>query len=466
MIFTIQCIKRNKFFLCFVYIALWISLNSSGINQIFSFSIILERFFLILSYLPFAVAILWKIYTDIKCRRKNLVNLMYYIFCVYFLCIETYRFFTGMEVKESLYYFLLLFGSLAIYLQIRDGDFILTKEEYMFNLLAIAIFVIVFHVICSLVLEKYLPNAPININITSGLLVLLFPILSSFMCDRKMSKRQRWLIGFTLVVSLVIVCTTGSRSIFLLSSIIIFTLLISNIILKNVERLLCLFGVCLSVCAIIILMLAINVGDVRYALYRQTNLSFLGLRTNVSEANSEQEAVEETADKEATLEGSVEESIPEESVPEEGEESESLTQIQINQSDNMRTDLIKMGIGQIKVNPWFGTGDILYPYAISEDYIPEQSSHNFVIESIIAFGIIGFLLLIVLFFSILQTTGIFMKGAHSCREIKLSLILTLFFFFGFGFVEPTVYNHLLTLAFAICLAAYRFIIAEEKCKDK
>jgi O-antigen ligase len=175
---------------------------------------------------------------------------------------------------------------------------------------------------------------------------------------------------------------------------------------------------------------ACNYGTVRYALYRETGL-------NVSSLFG-------TEDKEIQT--------PVEDV--EINEVQSSAENQIKQSDNMRGDLVKWGIEEIKKNPAFGTGNVLFRYVINEKRAFEQSSHNFVIESIICYGIVGLLLIGVMFACMLVKTDLYRKKNWYKWRDAVAMLLCVVYYFAFGFVQPTVYAPMICSLFVLLIYTF------------
>lgn len=427
-----KILNEYKLFFVFLFISLWSSLHSSGVNRAFALPMTLNRIFTLLMYLPFILFITWKLLSDIQQRKLSPASWVYYGFAAYYALVSGYRLLNGMEVKESLYYSLLLFGSLAMYFQIRAGHMKMTRQEYLGNFLAIGSFMILFRLVDRLVFRLFLPDAPINVNLTTGVNAILIPVLVEALCDRNTPKKQRLFSAAVLIGSYAVIWTSGSRAIFTLIAVITGVLLLVRITDK--AGLIRLGAVLLCAAAIVGSMAAADIGRTRYFLVREMNLVIPAapVQTSPTDGTAESPSQDLT----------------------QGSSIQAATQEQISASDGMRADLINMGIEQIKLNPLFGTGDVLYPYAMSETYIPTQSSHNFIIESLICYGIIGTALLAVLFLMLIVDAHIFSKDNQLLWREKLSLLLTLVFFFGFAMVQPTVFSQFLCPVFAWLLASY------------
>jgi len=431
-----KIIRKNKVFFIFLFITFWTALCSSGVNRTIALPMWFNRIGTLLAYSPLLLSMLWKLVCDIRKKRFTGINIVYYIFAAYYAVLTGYRLINGSEFKESIYWTISLFGSVALYLQIYYGDIKITRREYATNFIAIGIYMVLFRLVHSLVGKHILVAAPINPNITTGVVALLVPFLVDILCDPQASKKQMWMSGLTLSACLVVIATAGSRAIFLLTAMVVAALLGCRVWrYKNLRRV---AASCLLSVLVVASMMAVNVGNVRYAVYRQINISFLLPNAGMSDPIE-----------------------PDESDPD--KDTQDAAQQQINNSDAMRSDLIQMGLEQIEQNLWFGTGDVEYPYAMAEDYIPNQSSHNFIIETIICYGLIGSILLIVLLVLLVLTTHIAKKPWSADWRIRISLMLTALFFFGLGMVEPTVYNKIMCPTFVMLMAGYGlFLLPKEE----
>jgi len=69
-------------------------------------------------------------------------------------------------------------------------------------------------------------------------------------------------------------------------------------------------------------------------------------------------------------------------------EYQDLARFNVDGGDEMRAYLREAGIREIRSNPVFGTGRLIYEYTLN-DITYNQSAHNFLLESLAAHGIIG-----------------------------------------------------------------------------
>ncbi|MEG2429761.1 MAG: O-antigen ligase family protein, partial [Oscillospiraceae bacterium] len=122
-------------------------------------------------------------------------------------------------------------------------------------------------------------------------------------------------------------------------------------------------------------------------------------------------------------------------------------------SDSKREQLQKYGIKQFKQNVLFGNGNVLYDYKNPEN--PEKggqsaSAHNFIIEFLVAFGIIG-TLLFAAWFVFLFIPIIFNKKTSWWE--KFDILILLFVIVSFGFVQQMLFNFIVLPIFAATIGA-------------
>lgn len=437
----LETIKKYKIFFLFFYLSLWSSLYSTGINRTFDIPLIVNRICTVLVYSPFIASILWKLVQDIRKMHFSFINIAYYLFAIYFAGVTVYRFATKQDPMDSIYFSLFLFGAISMYLHVSCGKAAVTKAEYVKNFTAIGIYMVAFRLLHCLIGVHFLVDAPINVNITTGIVALILPFLTNVLTDPETSRKQAVVLGLTIAGSIIVICTAGSRAIFMLTMVILAALFV-RMCFSGKTALLRFLSVCLSAILVVTMLAVLDVGRVRYSLSRQTSISFL-----ISEDDKESPPL----------------SVEDLEIIEDQKDTTTIeAQTQINASDNMRRNLLNLGLDQVKKNPLFGTGDVLFPYVMSEDYIPTQSPHNFILETLICYGIIGTLLLIVLCFALALHTRALSKNIPVGWRSKLSMLLTVGFFFGFGLVQPIMYNQFMCSTFSILMSAFRLSLPEKK----
>jgi len=126
---------------------------------------------------------------------------------------------------------------------------------------------------------------------------------------------------------------------------------------------------------------------------------------------------------------------------------------QIGRSDAMRSELMKQGIAEVWKNPIFGTGNLYYTYDLGYKTM-EQTAHNFIIESLVCYGIVGTVMIALLLLAILRQCGFFRKECIKNWRIWASIILVSLYYFAFGMVQPSVFNTLVCPVFFVAITYY------------
>jgi len=442
-------VRENAFIIIFAYLALFQSLTSTWAVQVLHISQSLSRVFTLLVYAPFFVAICAKLVLDLYKLKKafsKVSNWIYYIFALYYLGLSAYRFLNGMEVKENLYFSIVFFGAAAVFMLIRDGWIFMTRKQLNRNLLWIAAFFELYRLAYVLIGAQIFAKSPINVNLTSGIVALLLPFVGNMLIDRSLDKKKSWLPWLVFCGGLVVIATTGARALFALTAANVAVLLVVALIRRR--GLLRLVTAAVLGCAIVVSLAVANVGQVRYALYRQTGAELSFISGSIA-TNPTTQPTEETTPE-----------APTEPSDQEENEDQLKAQNQIGASDYMRKRLVQHGIKQIKENPLFGNGDVLYQYRLSNNYAPMQSSHNFIIEAMVCYGAIGFGMMAALFVALLIEAKLFERSALRRWNYKVTMLLTIGFYFAFGFVQPTVFDVFICPLFVLIVAACRKALGE------
>lgn len=390
-------------------------------------------------YLPFIAVIVWKLINDLKHFKdsvKKATNIIYYSFAVYYAVVSAYRFFISAEVKESLYYSIILFGSIALYLQLSSNTNIISKKRLQKNVMIISLTMALVRFINYFFVGAVFKYYPINVNIMCGLNIITLPFLVDFYKTQTDKKNKIITLALITLISIEIL-TSAARMMCMLAIGALLILALVNFKNKNVfKRIL---TTCLCALLVVVILFVGNVKNTRYAIYRE----FSFVKTIVSLLDEGGTSVDtEEPEKE-----------PEESL----EKVESFEQTQ--RSDSMRRDLINIGIKEVTKNPLFGTGNVTFLYTVGE-YKFEQSSHNFLIEALNCYGIVGILfILLFIIFAIIESK-IFDKKNEAFWQNKVSVILTFGLFFAMGCLQPLVFNILICPVFMMIFAVYHKITKE------
>ena len=475
-------LQKNTFIFLLIYLGILISLNSTWVREVMHPSDLVTKIYTVLLYVPFVLAVLYKLLTDIRHFKDAITsvsNWIFYGFALYYVALSAFRFLNGMEVKENLYYTIIFLGAVAMYMLLRDERIYMPRKDAEKNILGIALFFLLFRLAYCLIGSRFLARSPINIILTSGAVAVLLPFVSNMLINPSTDNKKAILPWLVFCSGIVVIATTGARALFTLTAVIVGVMLVVAIIRRR--GVLRIVTAVILGCAIVLALAVADVGEVRYAIYRQSgitiNLTQPQKETtpattptkNPTEAPTEKPTEKPTEEPtEAPTQAPTE--IPTEAPtqapttpvdPEQALDQDQVNaQNQISASDWMRKRLVQMGLDEVKKNPLFGTGDVMYWYQVSETYGFMQSSHNFLIETIICYGGIGLLMIAALLISMLIEAKLFTKMALCRWNYTVALLLTVLFYFAFGFVQPTVYDFFICPLFVLAIAAYRKVLQE------
>ena len=417
-----------------------LTLTSTWVKEIFLLPNIFYKGATLFVYLPFGAAILWKMLSDIKnisIAIKKTTNIIFYGLAVFYGVLLAYRFLNSLEIKENLYYSIIFFGSVALYMLLSE-KYGKTKNMVGNNVVAISTIIAAVRLIEYFMVGKLFLAYPINMNIMTGISVLTIPFLIDYFKTATSKKTKI----FTLCLICLIILEVLTSSARMMCALLIVVLLVQLVInIKNKEVFKKLLTTCLCALLVIVLMFVCNVKNTRYAIYRE----FTFVKTAMV-------WIDEIAGT----------TMSDDTLDEEEEKVEATEQMQ--RSDAMRSDLMNMGIAEIKKNPLLGTGNVTYLYDVS-GYTFEQSSHNFLIEALVCYGIIGVLGIVALIISAIYKSKIISRKNKGPWQNKISILLTFAVFFAMGCLQPLVFNILVCPVFMIIFAVYD-MTAQENLKIK
>ena len=408
---------------------------STPMNELFSFPKIAAQAFSLLLYVPFLILVLWKFCSDLKCLKLHFTNIVYYLFAIYYVILSGYRLVTHAEVKEGIYYSIVLLGAFALFLHIRDKKTTIPTQLFRKNVAMIAFYMIALKLLISFLEGNVFSLAPINNLYSTSMLVMLLPFLFTGFKDNTGKKELLYWVAFFLAIALIMICS--SRAITLLTFAILgvlflFTLKSWKCAVKFLCALLC--------SALLVTLLAAgNVGLVRRSLYREFGLMW------PNESGSTQEYQYDELTGEPILDE---------------DEVQASIDSQVGRSDSMRSDLQNLGIQEFKKNPVFGTGDLYYTYDMGYKTM-EQTAHNFIIECLVCYGVVGTIGIFLMLVGMLCQCGLIRKFRLKDITYRVFVLLVMFHYFALGMVQPSVFNTLLCPLFALLLAYYGRLILPE-----
>lgn len=372
-----------------------------GIPEAFSKRLILFLYFLLAIF--FGI----KLVKDYFYHKYTLYTAAFHIFFIYCFFVITIRLITGGEVKNTIYWTIIMLGSISV------AEFVLNSyksepnqiETVINDFTTFGLFVVAYKILYVIHLYKVIPYDPLNTNKECCIMLITIPcsVLGYLMYGRK-----RYIIGI-LLFSFVILYS-GSRGGFLLlvfEFVMICALLFKNHY-KTAEWLLFIILFVIIFSGAIIL----NVGNIQDYIIR-------ALGTFIRKSSMMSTVIEN-----------------------------------ISRSDAGRNELYEMGYMEFMKSPLFGTGVVYFRQTISGMGEFNQSAHNFILETLDCFGLLGLIQLIAIY--VLVT--IKMPKYNRCKSYFVILSLA---FFGYSMVEPFLYDPFVFLTYCIAVVIFKFA-----CKDK
>lgn len=374
-------------------------------------------------YIPFVVFILWKLVCDIKGRKITLPILTYYGFAGYYGILTVIRFLTHMEVKDSLYYTIILMGSVALFSLIYNKHICVDKDTLYGDLCWVSVALMLYMLLFVIFLKPILSYSPINEIAVGGSILLLMPAVA-----KKFSLSEKgsfWTTMCTLILFsfAAVVFTLKSRVTFVIFLFEVAVLVVLH--LKRKRVLIHLFAALLGAVVLIAGLFVLNVGQVRYAVYRETGFASAGMLGS-GDASSDDDI--NSPDQQEALD-------------------------QINRSDSMRADLLNESLKRVKQNVLFGTGEVFYHYEVGEEVF-DAPAHNFIFATLNCYGLVGLLLLMAMVVAMLRQIHFFRFKDKATLYARLLFTLALCMYFGEGMVQATVYDMLVMPVMFTVFAAF------------
>ncbi len=407
----------------FIWAAVFMTLGTWWVSDLiqipFSAQIIM-----IMSYLPLAGFCFWKFLCDVKAWKQgniSLYNILYYGFIVYFLGLTAFRFLSQGVWKDSLYFFLMLYGALAFAELIQKRHIPVTRQSLTFDIWAFAGFLLAYRLVYVTLLPDLAAVMPINLNIYASVLVFSLFTVAAPMEGKKLPL----FAGIFILCAIVGIMLIGARALFALMLVAIAVIVLFPLIfqrnfraaLKRIIPIVCAFS-------IVAVLFVADYGNTRYAVYRETNLPFLQVTEDPTTSDSPVQDPE-TPDVSKPVQAPSVDKI--------------LATNQASRSDNMRGELLKSGIQEIKKNFFFGTGRVLFEYE-TRTYVAKNPAHNLIIETMNCFGFIGLLLLAAMVVLFLLSTGIFDLKDKKNNQARLTALCLLLAFCALGMIQAVTYE--------------------------
>ena len=202
--------KRRRWVeILFIILLLLHIVGTTWFREVINVSNALNRAATLCYYLPFMFSLIAKIAFDMK--RQSLlykrVDIFYYLFVLYYMLISFYRIFFKYEYKESIYVFLVSFGTISALSLYMDDKIQLNRFDLKRNINIMCAAVLTYWLWYRVHGYRFFNNPLINNNIVLSVIVLSVPSLIMQLKDEKKSISAIWL----LVPSIICVLITGSR---------------------------------------------------------------------------------------------------------------------------------------------------------------------------------------------------------------------------------------------------------------
>lgn len=346
-------------------------------------------------YLMLMVFVLVKLCKDICTKKISYFSIFLLIFLFYCVCVMMIRLMSGEEIQHTIYCTLILIGSISI------ANIIFNKykkkkikiETIVDDFIAFGYILVAFKLCYNIFLSEVFLYDMINVNKECCIMLMLIPC--SFL-GYLIYERKKYVIGILLFSTMIIY--SGSRSgtfLWFLELLTICFLLVRHNF-KIYKMMLCIFFFVLVTAGLLIF----DVGNIQQYFSRATGMFFFNTSLAID------------------VEG------------------------QISRSDAGRFELYDWGYTEFLKSPIIGTGVVYFFQTIEGmgDYM--QSSHNFVLEILDCFGLLGLVQVIILFIAMLLQ----IPKNNGCKSYFIILSLV---FFGYAMFQPFIYDPLAFLTYCV-----------------
>jgi len=395
-------ITRHLTLIVMISVFLFNIVGSKWTVLAFNFPITYSRFFTATLYLLLSLFMVAKFVRDISRKRFSKFSLVFYGFIFYCICVVMIRLMCGEEAKYTVYWTIIMGGSISIASLIfscsRKNK--ISLETTINDFVNFGIIVAAFKALYVFYLYKTISYDPININKECCIMLVLIPCA---MMGHMIYGRKKNVIA-TLLFSIIVVFS-GSRGalFFYVFEVALMCLLLIKHGYKTHKILLA------FVLSVIVLggLIVFNVGNIQRFLLRALMLY----------------------DSSSTSANIID---------------------QVSKSDAGRIELYELGYNEFLKSPLIGTGTVYFNQVIEGLGEFNQSCHNFILETLDCFGLLGLGLLSLLF----AATFKMLPKHNSCTTY---LIIISVAFFGYALVQPLLYDPLAFLTY--CIAAMICVIA-------
>lgn len=387
-----------------------------------------DKLDMIAIYMPQLIMCLYAVFLLVLYLRKSYcpkyaakgLFVIIVTFSVYYVFITGYRFISGGNPMQSAHTAIITFTSVILFFLVDTN--IIDKKEALTDLIIVFTAINIMQVIMGFVIGSIRSSTVLqNIMVYDSVMLLMVPCLFYITQNmRKLKLTRVWgiLSWINLFFILIFIPASGSRS----GIIMLFvTFLLSMIInyRRNTRFLIKCTILYILVAIIIFVLYSYNMMDFKTAAMRQMLI--------FSDEPDEQAQVV-TKDEEEAINDFIDN---------EKREHQKFVKSGITSSDNVRSILWDKSIEELRKSPILGTGIMLFEMQYGDTKL-FQGSHNIILETSLAFGMIG----MIIFFIMLGTPVSFIllfpiryKSKTLIREI-LNYILSIGNIFVMAMVQP------------------------------
>lgn len=352
-----------------------------------TFSIYLpNKFDTVAIYLPQLIMCLYAImlfalYWKKAYRPKATANRLLFIilgFIIYYIFITGYRFISGGDAMQSLYVAIVIFTSAVLFFLI-DAD-IIDRKEALTDLIVVFTIINIMQGVMGFV-KGSVRLSPVLQNIMVYDCIMLFMVPCFFYVaqyTRKLKLSNFWggLCWTNLLLILILIISSGSRSGTIMLVVTYIVCMVINFERKSRFILKCIMLYVLAA-IIIVTLYSYNLIDFKTAVMRQ-KLAFLDV------PNEQTQVLGKLEDKAVNAESDNEK-----------QQYKKFVQYSITSSDEVRTILWDKSIQELKKDPLWGTGTMLFEIHYIDSNLL-QGSHNIILETSLAFGVTGMIIFFIM----------------------------------------------------------------------
>lgn len=387
----------NYYFLIFNFITFFILTAGNYIESDIKYHLLRIPYMLLLLL---SVSAFYRFWKDRK-NSDNIIKINLYIIIALLL---TYMFVFVVRLLRSgfgtawltFYPAIVVIFAGFIFLAFKTGIF---KYEYLHRDIIVIVFILTinqlffgFFTYGGIRASKLLEN----IMVFNSVIISYLPLQLFWIFTNRMEKHcfKNFVVSMcNIILSIVMVIASGSRSAILILFVLVFLMSVIN--LTSRRNVMLIIG---------IITLSVT------ALFTMNASNSFGIKSSIERTSS---------------------SIFK---PGELKEEASEVSININESNQIRSMLRDKSIAEIKKSPIIGTGNAFFKYKIGKIEL-EQSSHNIILEIWLIFGMIG-LIIYLLLFSVIAKEGIILFINRKDKRLYFTCMLSILSIIGLAMFQP------------------------------